>query len=191
MVSKHAPLRKVVDKQPPKLLKLDVGSGGPSSDDSFTSVDAYVDDVDVKAFMWDMPFVDGEVDTIWCSNALEHVSKFNVVPTLKEFLRVLKPGGKLQVIVPDLEWACHFWLDNPSVNWSLDIIYGHQKHEGEYHRTGFNEQIIRDYFEACGGFTINKIERIGGEGKKKRNAKGELYLHVDQGLFNIEAWKTE
>ena len=135
------------------MLKLDIGSGGKSSDSSFIGVDAFTD-ADVNALMWNLPYKDGEVDVIYCDNALEHVSKFDVVPTLREWKRVLKIGGKLEIIVPDLEWACAWWLKHQQTDWSMDILYGNQRHEGEFHKTGFTIDIMRQYLEVCGGFEI-------------------------------------
>jgi predicted SAM-dependent methyltransferase len=131
------------------MIRLDIGSGGKSSDSSFIGVDAYAEGADIKAFMWDLPYEDNSVDIIVSNQALEHVSKFDVIPTLREWHRVLKPGGHLQVIVPDLEWAVTFWLEHKDMPdataWPMDIIYGNQNHEGEFHKTGFTKKILWDY----------------------------------------------
>lgn len=144
------------------MIKLDIGSGGKSGDSSFIGVDAYVESADVKAFMWDLPYEDNSVDVIFSSQALEHVSKFDVIPTLKEWNRVLKPGGKLQIIVPDLEWAVRFWLDYidkpDATGWPMDIIFGNQKHEGEFHKTGFTPKIMWQYFHLSGMWFVHKID---------------------------------
>lgn len=169
------------------MIKLDIGSGGPSSDASFLSVDAYTD-ANINAFMWDLPFEDNSVDVIWSSNALEHISKFQVVPTLREWCRVLKPEGRLQLIVPDLEWSCKWWLEHQGVDWSLDIIYGTQLHEGEYHRTGFSAKILYDYFEVAGGFKWEKIEAMYGDLTKEYN-EDQTITNVTQQLLNLEASK--
>lgn len=49
-----------------------------------------------------LPFVDGAFDTVFCSQVLEHVPQPGVA--LKEFCRVLKPGGHLILTVPHLSW---------------------------------------------------------------------------------------
>jgi predicted SAM-dependent methyltransferase len=143
------------------MIKLDIGAGGASKDDSFISVDKYVDTADIIADMWDLPFKDGEVDVIWASHCLEHVSKYQVLPTLLEWSRVLKVGGKLQIIVPDLSWVCAWWLKQPNVNWSLDIIFGHQHHEGEFHKTGFTPAIMEFYLSDIPRLKLVKWEYIG------------------------------
>lgn len=143
------------------MIKLDIGSGGPSGDSSFIGVDAYVDSADVKAFMWDLPYEDNSVDVIFTSQALEHISKYQVIPTLQEWYRVLKPGGRLQIIVPDLEWAVKFWLDRKdlpdNVDWPMDIIFGLQSHDGEYHKTGFTPKILWQYLHLSGMWFIHTL----------------------------------
>ena len=172
-------------KQP---LMLDIGAGGYSSDDKFTSVDLFTE-CDITAPMWDIPLPDGSVDTIFSSNALEHISKHMVVPTLREWWRLLKENGKLQVIVPDLEWACYWWLDHQDTDWSMDIIYGHQKHDGEYHKTGFTMKLLNEYFEQTDlPWKHHAGYYLWGD-DKVQELKKDVYKHdVTQ---RVISWETE
>ncbi|MCL4752375.1 MAG: methyltransferase domain-containing protein [Myxococcales bacterium] len=52
-----------------------------------------------------LPFPDGSVDHILCSHFLEHVYPDEADTILAGFFSVLKPGGTLHVIVPDLKEA--------------------------------------------------------------------------------------
>lgn len=128
---------------------LDVGCGDLKIDPSMLGVDAYLEapHVNVKAYMWDMPFEDNSIDGIICMMALEHVSKFQVMPTLVEFNRVLKPGAKFIILVPDLVWVMEQFIKNPNPEWEMDMLFGVQTHEGEYHKTGFTKDIIHRYFD--------------------------------------------
>lgn len=130
-------------------LVLDVGCGSLKVDPSVVGVDAYEEGpmVNVKAFMWDMPFGDNTVDGIICMSALEHISKYQVLPTLAEFNRVLKVGAKFIILVPDLLWVMNEFMNNPNVDWEMDMIFGTQTHDGQYHKTGFTEDIFHKYFE--------------------------------------------
>ena len=132
------------------VIKLDIGCG-KNPQPGYTGVDAYVlDPKYVTAFMWDLPYQDGEVAEIFSSHALEHIEKRQVVPTLQEWYRVLKPGGVLILEVPDLVWCCENWLAHRDNGWNLDCLFGNQEHPGELHRTGFTEEILLAYLQASG-----------------------------------------
>lgn len=46
-----------------------------------------------------LPFNDDSLDFVYCSHLLEDFSDW--LPVLKEWVRVLKPGGRLVVLLPD------------------------------------------------------------------------------------------
>lgn len=143
-------------------IKLDIGCGEEDTKKAgFLGVDYYTDAADIKAKMWDLPYEDGQVDEIYSGQALEHVGKFRIIETLKEWFRVLKIGGKLELRVPDLEWACVWWLRHQTILWDMDIIYGNQHHDGEFHKTGFNLKILYDYLVEA-GFHVDSMEYDGG-----------------------------
>ena len=167
---------------------LDIGAGGYSSDDKFTSVDLFTE-CDIPANMWEIPLPDASVETIFSSNALEHISKNNVIETLQEWWRLLREDGKLQVIVPDLEWACQWWLAHQDTNWSMDIIYGHQKHDGEYHKTGFTLKLLSDYFDATGlPWKHHAGYYLWGDDKIKELKKDVYHHDVTQ---RVIVWETQ
>jgi len=127
------------------MLKLDIGCGVHRITPEHTGVDPYAPGADVPAFMWAMPFEISSVDEIWCTHALEHVAKAQVVPTLEEFGRVIKPGSKIILHVPDLEWCCRNFLEHPDSEFSLWTLFGQQNHEGEFHKTGFTRPMMEGY----------------------------------------------
>ena len=137
-------------------LMLDVGCGDHKLDDRLVGVDAYSESgwVDVKAFMWDMPFGDETVDAIICWQTLEHVSKFQINPTLKEFARVLKPGGRMSLMVPDLEYVLREWLKVKDNGAALDRIFGMQNEPGQEHRTGFTQDMFAHYIWSVPGLRL-------------------------------------
>lgn len=151
-----------------KGLILDVGSGRYKVHPDCLGVDAYTDNetVNVKAYMWDMPFDDNSIDAIFCFSSLEHVSKYHVLPTLTEFKRVLKPNHTMLLLVPDLEWVLWSFLANPTSDWEMDMLFGVQTHdhvtinEGEFHRTGFTKPILVKYIETVGGLEIKEFYKI-------------------------------
>lgn len=57
---------------------------------------------DVVASMTDVGDI-GPFDTVFCCHALEHLYPHEVPQALGEFWRVLRPGGVVLVVVPDLD----------------------------------------------------------------------------------------
>jgi predicted SAM-dependent methyltransferase len=130
-------------------VKLDMG-GGVFPREGYLNVDPYNGAADFTAPMWAVPLPDGSVESIWSSHSLEHVTKFQVVPTLKEWERLLVSGGTIEIEVPDLEWVCKNWLWRKSNDWHMDTIFGQATNEGEIHRTGFTREIMQSYIDQTG-----------------------------------------
>ncbi len=68
---------------------------------SYTSVDLYRDDVDVKADLCALPFDDGAFDHVVCCHVLEHIPDDR--RAMAEIARVLRPDGQAIINVP-LKW---------------------------------------------------------------------------------------
>ncbi|MCC6572367.1 MAG: methyltransferase domain-containing protein [Planctomycetes bacterium] len=54
----------------------------------------------VNADLFRMPFADGSFDVVWNSGVMEHFEPDQLARGLAEMARVLRPGGRLVVIVP-------------------------------------------------------------------------------------------
>ena len=153
------------------MLKLDIGSGFAHGEDGWVGVDPFSSEADVRAFMWDLPYEDNTVDEIFSSHSLEHIGKAQVPVTLREWFRVLKPGGKVTVRVPDLEWCVNHWLNHKyDTGWCIDIIFVNQNHEGEYHKTGFIEYTLKKYLTDV-GFRITKFEELNTHSQRTLSAE--------------------
>ena len=57
-----------------------------------------------------IPFSDNSFDVVYHSHVLEHLSKSEAEPFLKECYRVIRPQGVLRVVVPDLEDIARMYL---------------------------------------------------------------------------------
>lgn len=58
-----------------------------------------------------LPFEDNSVNVVYHSHLLEHFPKCNAANFLSECYRLLKPGGILRVVVPDLEMIVRLYLE--------------------------------------------------------------------------------
>jgi predicted SAM-dependent methyltransferase len=60
---------------------------------------------DVIADVRQLPYIAGVADAVFASHILEHLPLEDVIPTLKEWKRVLRPGGRLGIVGPDFDRA--------------------------------------------------------------------------------------
>ena len=60
-------------------------------------------------------FCDNYADEIMAVHVIEHFWRWEVVEILREWVRVLKPGGKMILECPNLKSACEEFLKNPDV----------------------------------------------------------------------------
>lgn len=140
-----------------KTIRLDIGAGDqPRDPERFTTVDVE-GNPDVKAHMWDLPFPDNSVEEIWSSHALEHVPVAKVPETLKEWMRVLKPGARAIISVPNFDYVAKYWLTGADRPWAEAMVFGLQRNEGDFHRCAFTNQVLKADCEAA-GFDVRRIE---------------------------------
>jgi predicted SAM-dependent methyltransferase len=87
-----------------KVNYLNVGCGRKFHP-AWTNVDMVSTSPHVEAhnLIHGFPYADNRFDAIYHSQVLEHIPKDKAAGFLHECLRVLKPGGVLRVVVPDLE----------------------------------------------------------------------------------------
>lgn len=141
----------------------------------WTLVDKYVKRNDIEN--WDAEVLsevkDGTVDKIYASHLLEHFSHRKVPAIIEMWGNKLKKGGELILNVPDMEWACMWFLltlqaereGKPvsrayyryTINHSdhehdfLQIFYGSHENDGEYHKCGFTKEsmtnLLKDFSE--------------------------------------------
>jgi len=128
-------------------VKLDIGSGEFRYQD-YTTVDLFDPHADVAADMGDLPFPDDSVSDIWASHVLEHQKPDLVQSTLREWLRVLEPGGVARIMTPDLDYACRAWLERKPGAQSM--IFGMYEGHGQVHYLGWGAVELRDELQAAG-----------------------------------------
>jgi SAM-dependent methyltransferase len=95
----------------PKFLNLGCGARFCTAPDwiniDFQSFSPNVKQYDLKQ---GIPFADDSVDAVYHSHVLEHFPTPEAVRFLAECRRVLKPGGIVRVVVPDLESIAKAYL---------------------------------------------------------------------------------
>lgn len=97
----------------------------------------------------------GPFDAVACNNALEHLYPHEVDKALREFHRVLNPGGWAIVVVPDLQDVKATEDLIPEIGMSgLHLLYGDPARLEEFpymaHHCGFVEDTLRRSMEMAG-----------------------------------------
>lgn len=135
---------------------------------------------DILADIKHMPVVqDNSVDAIWSSHNIEHLYWHEVPLALREFYRVLKPGGLVYLATPNLQVVAQYIAEgnleeaiyqSPSGPIAaIDIFYGHRASVcvgSEYmaHKTGFTPKTL----------TL-RLQEAGFERVQTENVRTNLY----------------
>jgi len=111
----------------------------------------------------------GTVGTIYASHVLEHIPRDRAGSVLEEWHRVLRPGGKLYVSVPDLEVLFRTYLDNlPHYDTDAGrqlaeracyLVYGGQANRYEFHLHGYSFASLGFLLERVGFVNVQRFDR--------------------------------
>ena len=107
------------------MKKLEIGSGNRPLD-GYEHLDINPDapHVEYVSGMDKVPTEDGIFDEVKAIHVLEHAQWRDSLKILKEWVRVLKPGGKVHIAVPNFRWIVQCYHEaqgNINHNWEQDM----------------------------------------------------------------------
>jgi len=105
-------------------------------------------------------FPDGSVDEIYASHILEHFEHHRTLAVLKEWCRVLRPGGRLLVGVPDFARAVELYQTMGLDEWIIRFLCGDQEYKTAYHYTLFDEDRLSQQLRAAGFSDVFRVEQF-------------------------------
>ncbi len=111
-------------------------------------------------------FADTSIVEIYASHVLEHLSySVEVVPALTACHRVLSPGGRLSVAVPNMETICRLMLhpeSTPQIKYHLmRILFGGQADDWDYHKSGFTPELLAGFLGEAGFEDVHQVDGFG------------------------------
>ena len=111
-------------------------------------------------------FPDGTFAAIYGSHVLEHLDYSGQMQAgLREWHRVLAPGGTLYVSVPDLATLAKLFLvDGLSLDDRFKIvrmIFGGHVDRHDYHQVGFDLDILSYFLREAGFVGIERVADLG------------------------------
>ncbi|MGH7041350.1 MAG: class I SAM-dependent methyltransferase [Acetobacteraceae bacterium] len=177
-----------MDGAPPAVLRLHLGCGttvltGWVNIDRVARAPGVATDIDPTA----LPYPDGSVAEVLAEHLFEHFSFAEEGLVWREMARVLRPGGTLNLEVPDFEWVCarflqarDDWQDFYIVGaaehyggcgraldrrWGIlqTMFFGNQNGAGQFHHSAYTEGKLRALVSHL-GFAAIVVERRFNKG---------------------------
>lgn len=131
-------------------MRLNLGAGATSIE-GYLSVDLQ-GDPDIRADVREIPLATGSVDEIMAIHLFEHLPRWDTERTLAEWHRVLRPGGKLVLELPDLIKCCQNILSGREDRAGLWGLYGDPVYGDELmcHRWGWSGEALATELRLAG-----------------------------------------
>lgn len=126
--------------------------------------------------LWDirkgLPFQPEVVAKIEAYEVVEHMNKYEIDTILKDWYRILIPGGIVKISVPDMDGLIKMYTENSDR--AIEQIYGLEDHP--HHKQGYKVNTLVSLFESH-GYKVEKCEQ------------GEMPNRPDEPKLLLEAIK--
>lgn len=124
-----------------------------------------------------LPFKDDSFETVYASHLLEHLYLKNTREFLSECFRVIKPGGILRIMVPNLRKLCENYMDDKNILAgdkfidSLNMVEKSEQKKGLFykvyglltnfhsHKWMYDGKSLSFYFHEAGFSEIKEMNR--------------------------------
>lgn len=142
-MKKMAPISKTIDTTGTSAsTNIEIGGGEKPLYPNYAQIDLrklpntkYQNDARV------LPFPSNSVSNIVSCYMLQCLPQAEALIALKEWHRCLRPGGKLELHVPDLNKITRMYISTKSEEF-IQEIYGEQKHELDYYQCGWGFETL-------------------------------------------------
>jgi len=157
-------------------MRLNLGCGS-------VKMEGYVN-VDIRSdvnpdVVWDLedfpyPWESDSITEIYTSHTVEHIPYGKQDRMLSEFYRILKSGGKLTILCPDIEALFNDYIDRTDSGGPFGhphlfmehFIFGGQDYPDNFHKAGYTPASMRYRLEKAGFIDIVISEHLRAEGIK-------------------------
>lgn len=112
-------------------------------------------------------FADNTFDAVYASHVVEHFDyKDELLLTLNEWNRVMVPGGRLYVSVPDMDVLCRLFLERQQLTGNdryfvMRMMFGGHVDEYDYHVVGLNDEILGAFLREAGFVNQRRVNAFG------------------------------
>ena len=103
-------------------------------------------------------FADNSVDLIYSCHILEHFQRHKTEDVLREWYRVLRPGGILRMAVPDFEKLVEVYLETRNLKLILGPLVGRQDYPENTHYLVFDYPYLSEILQKVRFKNIHKYD---------------------------------
>lgn len=183
-------------------MKLNLGSGGLPFDD-YVNVDVRDDipGVDIVSDVRKLDMKDGISDEVFAKDVIEHMPRREWKDTLKEWCRLIRPGGLLKIRFPDMLLLFKYYMndgfnpirvyggkyeysDHDAAKWAVErlgqLLFGDQDVPENSHLSGLTKDLVIEELEIL-GMTVIKSWIEGCADIRITASKGEADPNLDLG----------
>lgn len=153
-----------------QALRLNIG-GGDKRLDGWLNVDLDPS-ADIVADVRALPQEDDSVDEAMAIHVLEHIPRWDAEKTVAEWRRVLKPGARLIVEVPDLLKCCEAILAGKDDRMGMWGLFGDPSYQSELmvHRWAYSGEELAHLLKAA-GFSRVRIQPAEFHKRQRRDLR--------------------
>ena len=125
----------------------------------------YVDHVGNAANL--SQFADATFSEVYASHVLEHLDFTGQLQAgIKEWYRVLEPGGRAYISVPDMDILARLFLEKDRFTteerfFVMCMMFGGHSDQHDYHVVGLNEEFLSRYLNSTGFEVLSRVQEFG------------------------------
>tara|TARA_R110000822_G_scaffold296395_2_gene418822 strand:+ start:642 stop:1181 length:540 start_codon:yes stop_codon:yes gene_type:complete len=135
-------------------MKINMGCGWRDFGDDWVHIDSGdYKHLDYESIIDLSQFEDNTVELVYASHVIEYFDREDIPKVLKEWRRILQPGGKLRIAVPNFyEISRLYTKENYSLNKFVGLLYGRMPMGDQmiYHKTVYDFDSLKDVLETAG-----------------------------------------
>lgn len=112
-------------------------------------------------------FADNTFDEIYASHVVEHFDYFGELErTLREWHRVLVPGGRLGISVPDMDILARLFIQTDALTFNdrfmiMRMMFGGHINEYDHHKSGLSQDLLTGFLMLAGFENIVRVPAFG------------------------------
>ena len=135
----------------------------------------YAAEFDDQNLILQIPLESECADEVHAYHLIEHVFAWEAPALVKEWMRLLRPGGRLILELPDILLAARNLLNGSRDQMSMWPLYGDWNHRDPYmmHKHGYTPATISALLESCGLVNVNTMPPQTHGAKVKRDMRVE------------------